>query len=792
MDTDALDALGVCLGIDNDDTAQNLVSSHFEQSSHLQHTSTSWDSNQLPSDPPPQTDEFSMMLMAPTERLDSPFNDDLLMPAMSAQTIHQQQPNVFESQNLNLSITQAPSAGNQPSAGQPQTTGQQQTVLPTIYRYVTPSMITPTGGTSQHMNAFASVGNETPVARAVDTYIDDPWNNPEYTPLIKWVMSASEDDLKKSFEKTVPPHLKPTSWKGFRSDDAKCAINIGQRDLGKWKEPPRLVLDARNVFSYDFTAAKPSLAGRDFMLFCQLCSAVGRSATTDSEQFKSFSRTDGNRQYLYRCRTQECGWEQQCFRPTNMMPVCMTKAKQLGMDVYEYLLGDYDHVVSRIKSTLTNLSDIEPDIYGTKTKVTKMENFEPFMGVRMPKPNPKSLKCQVSLQPPGLPIIPFPDGLTMSMMSSKRPAPAPPQSIMKKQRRKEAVQVKDLELIFWNQFQLFYKEDIDACALTKETFKQICFNRNIICDTMVKTSDVRSSMNGASFSYDSLVKIANKAIVRLFSDISLSTQEVRDHCMEALGFEEDEIVELLSKSLPAAQPASRSETDAQLVNQNNMQALYGATYTLASPNTQEKYSPIPTARMGSAMGSARNKSPLVPSGYEGGVSTISHPVSSVPNHFRPVDGFYESDLQPSQPLQQPDMNCVCSVAPTTPCKLIQCALCSKWSHTSCYSIDCTQFDDFEGAMAHWCCMHCKPTVYQELTCGVICPIPTLSSLPCMCNYTYPRPFETLGNIDYDDTNWMQCSNASCGRLLHAKCCLPFDASLVLCTLCHEADASDDD
>ena len=45
------------------------------------------------------------------------------------------------------------------------------------------------------------------------------------------------------------------------------------------------------------------------------------------------------------------------------MELGMQKANELGMDIFEYFLGDYDHVIDQIKKNLSNLDVCENDRY---------------------------------------------------------------------------------------------------------------------------------------------------------------------------------------------------------------------------------------------------------------------------------------------------------------------------------------------------------------------------------------------------------------------------------------------
>ena len=201
---------------------------------------------------------------------------------------------------------------------------------------------------------------------------------------------------------------------------------------------------------------------------------------------------------------------------------------------------------------------------------------------------------------------------------------------------------------------------------------------------------------------------------------------------------------------------------------------------------------------------AKNKSPLVPASRDGGVSTVTHPV---PNHFIPLPSADddEDDELPMGPLQSAQeslhetynmkvVNCICATS-TSSAALIQCCLCGDWSHLTCYSIDSgIEMEKLKDL----CCMHCKPSVYKELTNGKQRPLPPIKQLPCGCNNcesSYPIPYRQVEcDINYDDTNWVQCFNGACGRVMHAKCYRPYDKKdgYVFSTECQEDEDSEDE
>lgn len=631
------------------------------------------------------------------------------------------------------------------------------------------------------------------------TLLNNPWANPEYKPLIQWVLAAADTELVKPFEATVPAHLKPASWKGFRADDTECKINLG-KDLGRETEE-RLVLDAKNLFMYIHGKQKK------WFFMCPNCKRIGHSKSgkdTGDEQFMSLPRSYPDRQYLYICTS--CHFAHQNFRPNRLMELGMQKADELGMDIFEYFLGDYDHVVDQIKKNFSNLDEMEYDRYTPKVTQTKRENLEPFMGCRFLAPDKKKTNSAVSPTlsslsgPPGPPsFLPMPFGgsfvprLPSAKPPAKRPfdptAPTAGKGARKARKQPSGSEVQVTmnkrqciypEASFYNIIQSRLKTAIDSGTLTREDFDFICTHRETYIEVMQQID--YSTQDGSRFSVqdgnmndsDYLLKNCNKAIARLFSNLALVSQELKDDCMDALGFGDEEITELLSKPLPDAQPADRSEQILKIVpaSGDKLDTLRRAGLQLASPTTAGAFTPSPTA--GPSTFVPRNKSPL----------------SGFATTFTPVRDETLA-LAPHMDLQQAGISCICAAPPPESDKTIQCSLCKQWSHRVCYSID--TMDDIKD----WCCMHCKPTVYQSIAMigWTVCPLAGLQNqLPCMCNNHYPVPFAAVGtDIDYDDTNWVQCSVGTCGRLMHSKCYHPFECGKVhvLCPTCQEEDVEDD-
>lgn len=631
-----------------------------------------------------------------------------------------------------------------------------------------------------------------------DNFLNNPWANPEYQPLIQWVLAAANTELVKPFEATVPAHLKPASWKGFRADDTECGVNLG-KDLGRETEE-RLVLDAKNLFMYIHGKQKK------WFFMCPNCKRIGHSKSgkdTGDEQFMSLPRSYPDRQYLYICTS--CNYAHQNFRPNRLMELGMQKADELGMDIFEYFLGDYDHVVDQIKKNFSNLDEMEYDRYTPKVTQTKRENLEPFMGCRLLSPDKKKEKTNSAVSPTlsssgarsssSTFLFPMPSGGNLSLpLSTSRPQKRSNPDVTKMPRKtKTRIQGSEVqvtmdktqaiypELEFWNILNEEFKSYIDSGTLTKEVFDNMIICRNGICKFMHRCvpyssqkGDRFSVQDGEMNNYDYVVRSCNKAIARVFCDNALVSQELKDDCMDALGFGDEEIAAILSKPLPDAQPADRSEQILKIVpaSGDKLDTLRRAGLQLASPTTAGAFTPSPTA--GPSTFVPRNKSPL----------------SGFATTFTPVRDETLA-LAPHMDLQQAGISCICAAPPPESDKTIQCSLCKQWSHRVCYSID--TMDDIKD----WCCMHCKPAVYQSIAMPgwTVCPLAGLKNqLPCMCNNHYPLPFAAVGtDIDYDDTNWVQCSVGTCGRLMHSKCYHPFECGKVhvLCPTCQEEDDEDD-
>lgn len=648
----------------------------------------------------------------------------------------------------------------------------------------------------------------------VENFLTNPWANPEYQPLIQWVVAASDAELIKPFHATVPPHLKPPSWKGFRKDDTKCMVNLG-KELGRATER-RIVLDAKNLFMVNLNKKK-NLESWDFM--CPGCKKIGHSKTgkdPGDKQFNSLGHTYPDRQYLYQCAS--CKDLHQNFRPASMMELASKKAEQLGMDILEYLLGDYDHVVDQIKKKFSNLDKIEDDSYTDKVKQTRRENLEPFMGCRFPKPDKKE-KTKSAMAPtmfspsgpPGPPSsLPMPSGgsfvpqLPSAKPPGKRPfdptAPTAGKGARKARKRPSGSEVQVTmnkrqcrypEVSFYKIIQSRLKTSIDSGTLTREDFDFICTHVETYIDAMQETDF--SFQDGSRFSVqdgnmndpDYLLKNCNKAIARLFSDLALVSQELKDDCMDALGFGDEEIAALLSKPLPSAQPADRSEQVLKIVpaaSGDKLDTLRRAGLQLASPTTASAFTTSPIG-IRPANFAPRNKSPLAP-----GFATTTTTFAPV----RDYESLAPADEPDDQPLTLAHIKCICVVPPPESDETIQCSLCKQWSHRVCYSIHTK--DDIKD----WCCKHCKPAVYQDILVAgwTVCPLAGKKNrLPCMCNNYYPLPFAAVGtDIDYDDTNWLECSVDSCSRLMHSKCYHPFERGKVhvMCPTCQEEDDEDDD
>jgi len=709
-----------------------------------------------------------------------------------------------------------------------------------------------------------------PAAMAYPEDISNPWINPEYQPLIKWVVAAADTELVKPFKATVPAHVKPASWKDFRADDAECKVLL-TKDRGKEAET-RLVLDAKNIFMY--MRGDDKKWQKRWVYMCPNCERLGHAKAGKDpgyEQFNSEPRTLPKRQYLYTCSS--CSFSHQNFRANLLIELAMTKADQLGMDIFEYFLGDYDHVVDQMKN-ISNLEEVEQDRYTSKVMQTRRENLEPFMGCRFLAPESKEkTKTAVSMTIPGASPSTFP----MPFGGTAKPPPKRPvgayatKGARKARKQKSATEVNVImnktqllypELRFWTVLNKKFKSEIDSGTLTKEVFDRMIDCRDGFCEGV--DTGLFSSQKGDRFSvqdgemnkYDYLLRNCNKAIARLFSDPDLVSPELKDDCIDALGFGDEEIAALLSKPLPSAQPADRSEQVLRIVTGtgDKLNTLRQAAFQVASPAMVDgAFTPSPTAELGRGTFAAR-KSPL-------GVSTVSHQIShQVPHHFKPVGESLAAAREIMHPKENgglaPDkaslcatlimcgpilecencksngidpvpsgptmtkcncgsyfegvekdennrsssgggtsnnktMKCICGVPPSDSDEIIQCSLCKQWSHRVCYSIDTT--DDIKD----WCCKHCKPAVYQSIAISdsTECPLKGLTNrLPCMCNDHYPLPFAAGTDIDYDDTNWLQCSVVSCGRLMHSKCYHPFECGKVhvLCPTCQEEDDEDDD
>jgi hypothetical protein len=691
---------------------------------------------------------------------------------------------------------------------------------------------------------IASTGDQAqnggPIPLALPLPVPDdyskPWENAEYAPLIQWVLAAPDADLIKPFGATVPAHLKPASWKSFRADDVDCSVNLG--DQLSTISDTRIVLDAKNLFKHRYVTGM-KMSFNTWMFMCPHCFVLGyaksEKSTGPPEQFQSRSATNGKRQYTYICNS--CTFKHQAFTAAKLFQKATEKAIHLDMDLYEYLLGDYEHVIDRIKSKFSNLEQIEKDHYDCIVKQTRRQNYEPFMGARIIETLQKAQKkhSQSPTVVSGLPL-PLPQG--MSNLSVRLPVAskrtAGPSARMPRKARKQpsgsevqvtmnTTQTLYPELQFWKIMNKKFKLEIDSGTLTKEVFERICLCRDFSCefiDSCVMYSyqkgDRFSVQDGEMNDYDYVVRNCNKAIARLFSNPDLVSPELKDDCMDALGFGDEEIAALLSKPLPSAQPADMSETNLRVVPRqfDEFNALYQLTKDAASPSVRSAYSP-PAAGFLGVFGA--RKSPLAGASFSTGVSTISH---SVPNQFKPVrDPSYEEEEMPNLPPLLPSLslapaaslslsdrggtssgggtssnetNCICAKAPSSD-RLIQCCLCTQWSHRICYSIDTD--DDIKD----WCCMHCKPMVYNNLTEGIKCPITITglsSKLACMCSVYYPCPSAVPGtDIDYDDTNWLRCNNGSCGRVMHSKCYQshPNHKGIrILCWQCVDDDDDDDD
>ena len=170
-------------------------------------------------------------------------------------------------------------------------------VPPVAARYAAPAVsLTPVSmsaaGQAEHDEVVVTTHPVSTDGDAI-TLLTNPWTNPEYQSLIQWVTAAADADLVKPFKATVPPHLKPPSWKGFRKDDTKCKVNLG-KDLGRATET-RLVLDAKNLFMYIQGKQKK------WFFMCPNCKRLGHSKSGKDafdEQFMSLSRSYPDRQYL--------------------------------------------------------------------------------------------------------------------------------------------------------------------------------------------------------------------------------------------------------------------------------------------------------------------------------------------------------------------------------------------------------------------------------------------------------------------------------------------------------------
>lgn len=877
----------------------DLETSHRQQ--HGQQTSQ-WDPDVLPGAPPIDHD-FSIMLLS-EENLAPEDGDDAFGafgPVAASTGLAEDQ------QQHNVHVLVPPNPLQIQLAGQ--------SVPPVIL-----PLTAPTGNQAQDGG---------PIAIALPVPVPDdyskPWENAEYAPLIQWVLAAPDADLIKPFGATVSAHLKPASWKSFRADDVDCSVSLGDQ-LSTWSDT-RIVLDAKNLFTHRYVAGM-KLRRSSWMFMCPHCFVLGyaksEACTGPLEQFKSRSASYGNRQYTYICNS--CGMKHQNFTPAKLLEKATEKAKHLEMDLYEYLLGDYEHVIDCIKSKFSNLDLIEKDHYECPVKQTRRQNYEPFMGARIietqekaPKKPSQSPTDHIRLPDGPFTIahiqLPLPQGMSnpsvrLQQVATKRAAGNSSSVKMPRKARKQSAdtvhaklnQYQSLfpELEFWNTLSGALKSYIDSGTLTKEAFDKAIFSRGVSCNLLYRCvphsyqkGDRFSIQDGEMNNYDYLIGSYNKALARLFSDPDLVSPELKDDCMDALGFGDEEIAALLSKPLPSAQPADMSETNLRVVP-GGFDTLYEAAWGVASPSDQMKYSPPTTAGFSGVFGA--RKSPLAGASFSTGVSTISHPV---PNQFKPVgDPSYEEGDMSSQPPLLPSLsltaippppndphlsqrlgaaceimdpnrnaglppntaslwagsimnakvvecwgckskgiypvpsgpcmtkckcgqyftdahvgiegyagleedderetgaggsnetNCICAKAPGSD-RLIQCCLCTQWSHRICYSIDTD--DDIKD----WCCMHCKPMVYNNLTEGIKRPITGLSSkLSCMCTVSYPRPSAVPGtDIDYDDTNWVQCSNGSCGRVMHSKCYQshPNHRGIdTLCWQCVEEDDEDDD
>lgn len=772
-----------------DDSSQAL------EQSHIQHTSTTWNANIPPSsslEPSAFDDPLSFLKVPVGDGLPE---DDDDFPALGSVSS-------FLPSSQQVIVPPAAAAPTFQSGPAP---------------VVVSTIATEAAG---HDEAIATAY---PVSTNGDiTFLTNPWTNPEYQPLIQWVIAAADTELIKPFNATVPAHLKPASWKGFRKDDTKCRVNLG-KDLGRVTET-RLVLDARNLFMFS--------GGKKWVFMCPNCKRLGHSkhGKPGEEQFSSHSRTLGHRQYLYTCSS--CSFSHQNFRPARLMELAMTKANDLGMDIFEYFLGDYDHVIDQIKKNFSNLDVIENDRYTDKVQQTKRENLEPFMGCRFREPDKKE-KTKSAMSPtmlsPGpsapLPFLPMPSSgsfvpqLPPAKPPGKRPLDPAATKGARKARKPSGSEVQVTmnkaqplypELEFWNILNEEFKSYIDSGTLTKEVFDNMIKCRNVSCK-FINRCVPYSSQKGDRFSvqdgemndYDYVVRNCNKAIARVFCDNALVSQQLKDDCMDALGFGDEEIAALLSKPLPSAQPADRSEQVLKIVPRTggNMDLgnLYRAGLQVASPGTAGAFTPSPIAGPSTGNFAPRNKSPLA-----SGFATTFAPVRDDESLAAPTDdgealSFASSSNQAPDPYLETgacDSNvvkCICAVPPPDSDKTIQCSLCKQWSHRVCYSIDTT------NDIKNWCCKHCKPAVYQNIAVSgwTVCPLAGLQNeLPCMCNNHYPLPFAAAAaagtDIDYDDTNWVQCSVDSCGRLMHSKCYHPFESGKVhvLCPTCQEEDEDD--
>ena len=650
------------------------------------------------------------------------------------------------------------------------------------------------------------------------SHLTNPWINPQYKALmdyIREVKEKDEDSLAQPLEQ-IPPGLKPLSWRAFRSKNDICEVSAG-RKLGPWKDDERLLVDAYNIFVCEEVIAniinddgktKSTFFTRNWLYYCKLCKKVAPSRDKSQCYFSLVSSTAGYRQYVVTC--EDCNSSFTNYRPDAMIKKSYEVALSLNMDLFEYLLGDHQHVMDQIERYISNLEEIEADWYEKKgeNKIdqTRKQNVLPFMGNRLPTPRPYNKDNNSTKSPdPQQPLmIPMPNGMSMAVAQSRNKS---------QKRKRNALEGNYSKVIFperraWTFYNRLshLKSIIQSGKMTMLNFKKFLESRDafILGQILIAEEEQKECKDQLEQSFKTH---ANLALARLVYDSSLHVeQEVKDYCRTELGLSEVDV----------AHPLPPLPTNRRLKPVGGLKDLFEAGKMVASPSTQLLFNDSPVG--GQSNNSKRTRSPFV-----------------IPNHFKPIN---DDDLEPlratrtealflpatnssvatttnssvattatnssvattTDPLVTTTvtdslvvttatdslvvMNCICSTEPTD-AEIIQCSICKKSSHRTCYSISSSQ------SSKGWCCAHCQPEIYKSLTNGKKNPFKLLEVNLCYCGLKYPAFNRTPGfSVNYSNNKWIRCRNGSCGSPLHLQCteihCKEF------CPTCMEDMEEDDD